>query len=114
MTDNDKPKVTATLKDLDNEIAQDPFIYMTRAGKRVVFPDPSEMDWREAEEFGRAMRDPNSNGEKFLIKYLGKDALDDLEQDIKTYRQMSKFMELVVEHYEAFFGTPGKDDASKN
>ena len=109
----DKPKIHATLKDLDNEVRQEPFTYMTKANKRVVFPDPGEMDWEDSEQFTRDLSGPMPARE-FLEKYLGDEGFAALAEERFTGYQMTAFMKKVVTHYGAFFGTEEKERASRS
>lgn len=112
MTDTDKPTIHASLKDLDQEVRPAPFTYMTKANKRVVFPDPGEMGWEESDQFSR---DLNSSmpAREFLIKYLGEKDFTALEAEKFNGYQMTNFMTLVLKHYKAFLGTPGEEGASR-
>lgn len=113
MTDIDKPVVHATIKDLDTEVRPSAFTYMTKENKRVVFPDPGEMDWEKADEFARDLNG-SMPARAFLIKYLGDKDFGALAAEKFNGYQMTGFMSKVVKHYSAFFGTSGEDNASRN
>lgn len=112
MTDTDKPTIHATLKDLDQEVRPAPFTYMTKANKRVVFPDPGEMGWEEADQFTRDLNGAMP-ARTFLIKYLGEKGFEALEAEKFTGYQMTNFMTRVIKHYKEFLGAPGEDNASR-
>lgn len=113
MSDLDKPKIHATLKDLDNEVRQEPFTYLTRENKRIVFPDPGLMDWEKSEAFTRDLTGPMP-AKEFLQKYLGDEQFEQLRAEKLNGYQMTGFMKQVVTHYGAFFGNEEKEPASRS
>lgn len=115
-TDRDKPVISATLASLDVEAAPAAFVYGTKSGKRITFPDPGEMDWEQAEQF---MLDISGNGgpvsnAEALEKWIGKAGLDALREDHLTLRQFMALMAKVQGHYASAFGTPGESVASES
>lgn len=89
-----------------------PYVYTTKAGVDVTFPDPGELDWEEAEEWLEdMMRLKNSEG---LTKWLEEDEYEALRQEGLTLRQMVKLMAIVQRHYGDIFGDLGEGPASRS
>lgn len=110
--DKDKPTIHATLKALDTEGKPEPFVYGTKTGKRVTFPDLFDMDWEEGERFLLDMQ-TESNGE-VLSKWLPKEDYENLQAEKLSLRQLGILLNTVMEHYEGSIGTSGKERASKS
>jgi hypothetical protein len=103
-----------TLASLDVEASPEPYVYMTRAGRRVSWPDPGDLDAFEADEFLAEMDDPSIRLGPLLTRWLGDDAVADLKAEKLTLRQMSALLEAVKTHYQLILGTPGESDASES
>lgn len=111
MSKSDTPKVHSSFKSLESEHAPEPFVYMTKAGHRVVFPDPGEMDFEEAERWLLDMaRMTNNEG---LKKWLAAEDYDALRADGLNLRQLMKLSEKVQGHYHDIFGAVGESPASR-
>lgn len=107
---SDNPLEDATLNRLGKVEHPEPYVYVTKTGKKkVTFPDPGRMEWTEAEEFLIKLDRPDS---QVLAGWLS-------EKDHETYlaekldrRQHIRVMQDVRRHYADIFGGQGEDDAS--
>lgn len=113
MADKDKPKVNLAYSTLDSEETPEPFVYMTKANHRVVFPDIFDMEAEEGEQF---MLDAQNMGvdSKFLEKWLGEEDFKALQADKLTLRQRMRLGNTVMSYYEGSLGTLGEGDSSKS
>jgi len=115
--DADKPRIHLSAKELDKEAgaghAPEPFGYTTRSGRRIVFPDPYEMEFEEAEEF-LAKIETFGNSKDALTEWVGKEGFEEISKDRLTLRQMLLLVQRVQQHYVAFMGTPGEDVPSSS
>ncbi|WP_114202316.1 hypothetical protein [Janibacter anophelis] len=110
---SDSPLQNSTLARLGKTEKPEPYVYRTRTGKdKVVFPDPGEMDWLEAENFLSDMG--SSKDSAFLKKWLDDDDYNALVAEKWTLREKNLVLEDVFAHYEDIFGTPGEEPASGN
>lgn len=108
----DKPKVHSTAKDVEPDATPEPFVYMTKANKRVTFPDIFDMEWEEAETFLLDME--HERNSVILKKWLSEKDLEALKAEKLTLRSMGTLLTKVMAHYEAFMGAPGEDTASES
>lgn len=106
----DKPTVHASLKALENDASPEPFVYMTKANKRVTFPDPMELDAFEAEKFIGLLN--NSANSVVLKQWLSAKDFDAIAAEKLTLRQLTRLIDQVQKHYEGFFGSEGEGNAS--
>lgn len=114
---SDSPQVQATLAALDVETPAEPFVYGTKAGKRVVFPDPGLMPWEEAEEFllDIAGRGKANGNREILVKWVGEDGMKAIDAEKLNRYQFVELLGQVQQHYASFFGADsGEDDASES
>ena len=108
----DKPKVHASLTDLESEGKPEPFVYLTSKNKRVTFPDLFEMDWEEAEKFLFDMENkPNS---EVLKEWLSAKDLAALKESKLSLRQMNILLHKVMAHYQGIVGGQGEWRASES
>ena len=108
----DKPKIHATLDDLETEGKPEPYVFMTKENKRVTFPDLFEMEWEEAEKFLFDMENkPNS---EVLKEWLSAKDLAALKESKLSLRQMNILLHKVMAHYQGIVGGQGEGDASEN
>lgn len=107
----DKPKTHLSFNDIDREIdAPEPFVYTTKASKRVTFPDIFAMEADEAEQMMAEMESmPDS---KFLAKWLGEEDLAKLAADKLSLRHRAMLMQRVMAYYEGTLGDQGEGTAS--
>lgn len=113
---SDTPTITRTLASLEVEAAPEQYVWGTKAGKRVVFPDPGEMDAWEAEEFLKDLsgRGVSTSSREALTKWVGEAGVKALDAEKFTYRQFLALMNDVQNHYKSFFGDPGESPASES
>jgi len=115
--DLDSPTIHLSAADLDKEAGSDqapePYVYRTRTGKRVTFPDPYEMGFEEAEKFLDEIQ-AFGNSADSLKRWVGLDGLDAIRKDKLTLRQMLLLVERVQQHYLSFMGTPGEGAPSSS
>lgn len=108
---NDKPKTNLSFNDLDREIdAPEPFVYTTKASKRVTFPDIFAMDADEAEQLMSELETMPDG--KFLKKWLSEEDLERLAEDKLTLRHRAMLMQRVMAYYEGSLGAQGEGSAS--
>ena len=108
----DKPKVHASLTDLESEGKPEPFVYLTSKNKRVTFHDLFEMDWEEAEKFLFDMENkPNS---EVLKEWLSAKDLAALKESKLSLRQMNILLHKVMAHYQGIVGDQGEGRASES
>lgn len=108
----DKPKIHATLADLETEGKPEAFVFATKAGKRVTFPDPFEMGWEEGEEF---LEDLQKRSAKLtLSKWLSEKDYELLRAEGLSVRKLGILLEMVLSHYQGAVGDSGEGDASAN
>lgn len=109
MTTSDKPKVHATLASLDVEADPEPFVWGTKSGKRVTFPDPGAMDAFEVEDFLADFTELGRNNTVVMKKWLSEKDFEALREDRLTLRQFTALMKAVLAHYSDIFGpVPGE------
>lgn len=108
----DKPTIHASLADLDTEGKPEPYVYMTKGGKRVTFPDIFEMDWEEGDKFMSDLE--NKSTRAFMSDWLPEKDFDALRAEKLTLRQMGILVQKVMAHYQGLVGGPGEGDASKS
>lgn len=111
MADADKPKVHSTFSALDAIETPDPYVYVTKAGKRVTFPDLYDLEFEEAEAFLTDIASGQSNSE-VLRKWLSEKDYAALKGDRLTLRQITTLTQMVQSHYEGTVGTVGEGTAS--
>ena len=115
MVDRDKPTIHASAAMLDKEIGSDsiaePFVYRTKTGKRVAFPDQYGMEWEQAEEFISKL-DSFGNSKDALLEWVGTDGYEAIKADRLSLRQMLQLVTNVQQHYTAFMGSPGESGSS--
>jgi len=114
VTDRDKPTIHASAAQLDKEIGSEnvpePFVYRTKTGKRIPFPDPYGMEWEQAEEFIGKL-DKFGNSKDALLEWVGTDGYEAIKADHLTLRQMLQLVTNVQQHYTAFMGSPGESQS---
>lgn len=109
---SDKPRTPDfSFSDLDNLEKPEPFVYTTKASKRVTFPDVFDMEAEEAENFLREMGTNPWNTE-VLQKWLPAKDYAALKADRLTLRQLSVLFERVQAHYEGRLGDSGEGSDS--
>lgn len=111
--DRDKPNVH-TLASLDVEAGAEPYVYMTKARKRVTFPDPGEMDAFDAEDMLISFSDPQVTSKEMLKRWLTETDFEALVAERLKLNQMLALIADVQRHYEAIFGKPGESPASES
>lgn len=108
----DKPRTPHfSFSDLDNLEKPEPFVYTTKASKRVTFPDVFDMEAKAAEDFLREMSGSPWNTE-VLERWLPEKDFKALMADRLTLRQLTTLFEHVQSHYEGQVGTPGEGNDS--
>lgn len=108
----DKPKVHATLADLETEGRPEAFVFATKAGKRVTFPDPFEMDWEEGEKFLEDLQ--KRSAVATLTAWLSEKDYATLRTEKLSVRKLGILLEMVLHHYQGVVGDSGEDSASEN
>jgi hypothetical protein len=103
--------ITASFADLEAEAKAEPFVYKTKAGVAIEFPDPFDMEFSEAEKFLSELVNM-TDSEAALAKWLSEEDLATLLADKLTLRQMLGLINRVHAHYEAVLGTPGEGKPS--
>lgn len=107
----DKPKINFSFSELDNEVENpDPFVYTTKASKRVTFPDLYGMDADEGEKFLWELRTKPDG--VVIKKWLSADDQANLAEDKLSLRQRTTLLQHVMAYYEGTMGTPGEGPAS--
>lgn len=107
----DKPKVHFSFAELDSEIENpEPFVYTTKASKRVTFPDLFAMEADEGEKFLYDLR-TKPDGE-ILKEWLSDKDRAALAEDKLTLRARTTLLQRVMAYYEGTFGTSGEEPAS--
>lgn len=83
----------------------EPFVYVTKNGEKVTFPDPGAMEMEEAEEFlmGLATK-PDT---VVLRGWLGEDQYKKFREDRLTIREKNWLLRAVHQHYSDVLGSPG-------
>lgn len=110
---NDKPQINLTFSKLDAEIdAPSPFVYTTKASKRVTFPDLYAMEASEGEQVMKDMRTKTDSA--FLQQWLSDDDHAALMEDKLTFRHRRFMMKQVIAYYEASMGDEGEETASES
>lgn len=110
-TKTDRPKTNLSFADLDREIdAPEPYVYTTKASKRVTFPDIFAMEADEAERMLLEIQ-TLPDGE-FLKRWLAEEDLAKLAEDKLTLRHRAMLVQNVMAYYEGTLGNQGEDDAS--
>jgi len=111
---NDKPVTHFSFADLDNEVKPEPFVYTTKASKRVVFPDLYDKEFEEAERFFKDFQSAEMSNTAALRKWLDEKDYENLRADRLTLRQVEVLVQRVQAHYEGTFGNTGEGSASAN
>lgn len=113
MVDKDKPIVNLTFSKLDKEEIPQPFVYVTKANHRVVFPDIFDMEADEGSQFLSEV-ERSSDDDAVLKKWLSDEDYKAYKADKLTLRQRMRLMETVMNFYQSSLGTPGEEKASGN
>jgi len=108
---SDKPKTHFSFSDLDNIETPEPFVYTTKASKRVTFPDVFDMEALEAEKFLQDLSSSQWNSD-VLKKWLPESDYASLLEDRLTLRQLNTLVERVQSLYEGTLGNPEEGRAS--
>lgn len=107
---NDSPTVHASAAKLDQQGTPEAFVYMTKAGHRITWPDPLDMDFEDAEEF---LDDLNGKrNSEVLPKWIGDDDYAALKADHLSLKKLRALLDMVVSHYQGVLGDEGEGDAS--
>lgn len=107
----DKPKIHASVKDLETEGKPEPFVFMAGT-KRVTFPDLFDLEWEEGEQF---LVDLESRSNSYILKeWLSEKDYEALKSAKLTLRQLGILIEKVMAHYQGIAGSPGEGNASEN
>lgn len=113
---NDKPApVTLTFKALESQVPQaEPFIYATKTGKRITFPDIGAMEAEAADEMMHDLEATSGTmgGMAFVQKWLPKGDYEALRKDKLTVNQLAQLVGMVMRHYQAAVGDAGEGSAS--
>lgn len=113
---NDKPApVTLTFKALEAKVGvAEPFIYATKTGKYVTFPDVGAMVAESADELMHDLE--NSRGSMgsmgFLQKWLPTESYEAVRKDKLTVNQLNVLIGMVMQHYQQALGDAGEGSAS--
>lgn len=110
---SDKPTIHATLDDIEAEGKPEAFVFATKQGKRVTFPDVFAMDWIEGEKFLDDLSGDKSNSE-VMKRWLSDKDYQTLRDAGISLRGMGVLIQRVMNHYQGVVGTPGEGDASKS
>lgn len=110
-SNKDKPSVHFSFSQFE-DVELEPFVYMTKDNKRVVFPDIFAMDADEGETLLRDMESNRVTLGEGLKRWLSKDDLAKVEGDRLTLRQRMALVEAAQSHYEKFYGDAGEGSAS--
>lgn len=109
----DKPKVHFSYNDLESESNDpDPFVYTTKASKRVTFPDIFDLPADEGEKFLSDMETLSDS--EILKKWLSDKDLKALQEDKLSLRRRSVLMYKVLNYYQGVTGDSGEDTGSEN
>lgn len=111
--DPDRPSFHATAAKLDADDHPEPFVFMTSAGHRCVFPDPFDMEWEAAEEFMQRI-EGMSNSAQALQDWLSPEDYAALKDERLTLRQGMNLVAQIQRHYSSFLGNPGEGGASES
>lgn len=103
----DKPVVHASLSDLDNEVAQEAFVFALKGNKRITFPAPQDMSFTDAEAFMNAIQGENTNISEMLKNWLSEEDYQKLADANLTLGQVTQVVKLATKHYEGVFGDAG-------
>lgn len=110
-TNKDTPTVHFSFSQFE-DVELEPFVYMTKANKRVEFPDIFAMDADEGEELIRDMESGKITLGEGLRRWLPADELKKVDEDKLTLRQRMALVEAAQAHYEKFYGDSGEGSAS--
>ena len=104
-----KPTLTADQLDAEVDVPE-PFVYMTKASKRVRFPDLYDMEASEGEEFLSQLGTRTDGA--FLKEWLPEADFEALQAEKLTLRSRMTLMRMVLAHYEVSMGDAGEGSAS--
>lgn len=111
MVDKDKPTVNFSYSQFEDS-APEPYVYVTKANKRVTFPDIFAMEAEEAEQFLMDFNNTTVPDSVALQKWLSKTDYDALKADKLSLRFRSQLLESVMNYYERSFGSSGEESTS--
>ena len=103
----DRINVNASLRDLEIEAKSEPFKFALSRNKIITFPNPQDMAWDQAEEFMSTISGDNTSISTVFERWLSEDDYQKLKDENLTLGQVTKLIQLVTNHYQAIFGTPG-------
>lgn len=103
-------KVNLTFSALDKEATPEPFVYTTKASKRVTFPDMYALEAEEGDKFLEEIA--VLSDAEFLAKWLPKTDMAALKADKLTVRQRKSLLNHVMVHYQSTMGDMGEGPAS--
>lgn len=102
---SDKPSApNLTFATLDKQESPTPFVYATKTGARVTFPDIFGLEFEEAEQFLSDIQRTTDNS-VVLRKWLSPADYEKLRKDRLTLRQLVTLVESAQAHYEASVGS---------
>lgn len=97
----------STLSRLKKVETKGPYPYVCRNGKdKILFPDPAEMDWLEAEEFIRDFRTKDES--VWMKKWLSEEDFDLMLGEKLKGKELAAILMEMVEHYQGQMGDQGE------
>lgn len=103
----------STLELLDEEPRVEPFIYVSKTGEEIVFPDPLDLAPSETEQFLRdcelILEGRFVEATAMLQRWCGEHGANVILVDDKpSYRQLVAVLNMIATHYQTSLGNAGE------
>lgn len=102
-----RKSITAAALDSECQDPQ-PFTFMLRDSKRVIFPDFASGTVDDVREFYRVAETNQNDPHAILRQWLSKESYDNLRGLKLNARQLADLTTRAITHYESTRGTPGE------
>lgn len=114
MTNKDTPNVQFSIAKLRKEVEHAETLRMPLSGSKIMaWPDIYAMDSEAAEVLFEKINANRTNW-KLLAEWLTPEDCKALKAEKLTLMELNHVVSFAVDYYEAFYGKPGKADASES
>ncbi len=97
---------TSTLSTLSTPDQPKPYVYVTKRGEKVEFPNPGLMELEEAEEFLSSLSTESDSS--VIRKWVSEENYDKIRADKMNLLQKNALFADIFKHYKDIFGTRGE------
>lgn len=94
-----------SLSALEVEVGGEPFVLELDEENSVTFPNPEDMDWKDAEALAALAQSGSATTSDLLKTWLSDEDYATFESQNLSLKQIMSIMTEVAKYYSAFFGT---------